>query len=673
MNILVPDNWLREHLQTKATPVELKKCLSLCGPSIERIHKNGTDVVYDIEVTTNRPDAMSVVGIAREAAAILPRFGIAAKLLDDPYAKETKQFVQSHKKEGEKKLSITTDHTLNPRWTSIVLTNVRVGLSPAWLKEKLEATGIRSINTVIDITNYVMRAYGQPAHAFDYDSIGAKNGVPTMELRASKKGEKIITLDGKTHTLPGNDIVIVDGQDRLIDLCGIMGGQNSSIKNTTTTVVLFMQTYNPVNIRKTSMALAHRTEAASLFEKGLDSELVLPTLTRGVELMEELTGAKVASKLYDIYPHPYKPHSAIVTKQKNEAYLGTHLTDSDIEKMLIPLGFVPHITKQDITLVVPSWRHDVKLDVDIIEEIARIYGYHNIATRLPEGEPPIVLPDPQLFWEQEIKTRLRDWGFVELYAYSMISEKLMDIFHLDKTKSYKITNPLSEEWVYMRPTLLPSVLETVSKNTKIAHDLSLFELSMIYRYRPGQLPEERPMLTIAVTGNKFRELKGFAEGLFTILGIPFSEVGTGKEPFEWYTQTHLNLGDYGVVGEVKSELVQKLGTNVAVTVLDLDVIKLVEHATTTKKFIPIPKYPPIIEDLSFIVPENFSVGPLMDALAKAHALVQSVRLLDAFENKRTVRVTYCDPARTLTNIDVAPIRQKLIELAEEKFGISTIV
>jgi len=647
MNILISDSWLREYLKTKATPEQIKEYLSLAGPSVERIHRTNGETVYDIEITTNRPDAMSVVGVAREATAILPRFGIPAKFVGDPYAFNTKAFVTKYKKDGEKKLSIRTDPKLNPRWTSIVLTNVKVGPSPTWLVKRLESTGIRSVNTVVDITNYLMRAYGQPAHAFDYDEIKGN----TMILRASRKGEKIVTLDGKAHVLPGEDIVIEDGDGRIVDLCGIMGGYNSSIKNSTRSVILFMQTYNPANIRRTSMALAHRTEAAGLFEKGLDSELVLPTIIKGVALMEELTGGRVASKLYDLYPAPYKHYSVSVTKEKVTAYIGQTLNNNEIENILKPLGFamravIPGQARNDIvTVVVPSWRRDVSIDVDIIEEVARMYGYQNIKTKLPEGEPPVVLPDPQLSWEREIKVRLRDWGYTELYTYSMISEKLMDIFGRDTKNAYKIANPLSEEWVYMRPTLLPSVLMSIKENLKHENPLRVFELSMVYEYRKHDLPIETPTLLVAWTGTKFREAKGLSE----------------------------IFGNIGSVQEVDSALLQKLGISEPVTIYTARLDELTAQAATTKKYVPIPKYPPIIEDFSFSVPEEFQVGLFIDVLSKIHTLIKSVTLLDSYENKRTFRVTYLDAARTLTGSDIAPVHQKFLEYAAEKFGISPVI
>jgi len=368
MNILIPDSWLREYLETKATPQQIKEYLSLCGPSVERMHKEDGEVIYDIEVTGNRPDSMSILGIAREAAAILPRFGIAAKLLNDPYDMKGLTLKTKKVKPFEAKtLTIKTDPMLNPRWTSVVIDNVNVGSSPTWLQKRMEATGIRSLNTVVDVTNYIMRAYGQPVHTFDYDQILPKNGVPTMILRASTKGERVITLDGKTHNLPGDDIVIEDGSGRLIDLCGIMGAQNSSVKSSTKTIVLFMQTYEPTHIRKTSMSLAHRTEAAGLFEKGLDPELVMPSVLKGIELIAQVAGGKVASKIYDIYPKPHKPYIVSVTKEKLTTYLGISLSDKDIANILTPLGFKPILTKSSVSAQIPSFRRDIMMNVDIIQ------------------------------------------------------------------------------------------------------------------------------------------------------------------------------------------------------------------------------------------------------------------------------------------------------------------
>lgn len=701
MNLLVPDFWLREYLKTKATSSQIKEYLSLCGPSVERIDKIGSDTVYDIEVTSNRPDSMSVVGIAREAAAILPRFGLAAKLINDPYkstfvqgstlhnkVEPFRKLVKKHEKARSKKLTVTTDFKLNPRFTAIVIDNVKVGPSPDWLRQKLEATGLHSLNNVIDITNYLMRAFGQPAHVFDYDEVkpasprsDTKKDIPTMVLRASKKGEKITTLDEKTHILAGNDIVIEDGSGRLIDLCGIMGAKNSSIKDTTKTVVLFMQTYDPAHIRHTSMSLAHRTEAGSLFEKGLDHELVLPTILKGVELMEELTGGKVASQLYDLYPEPYKPYSVSVKRDKVDSYLATALSEKEIRSILEPLGLSVTVTAEAISAMIPSFRQDITIDMDIIEELARIYGYHNISTRLPGTELPLVLPDKTLAWEEEIKMRLRDWGYTELITYSMISEKQMEIFGLDKHKAYKIANPLSNDWVYMRPALWPNVLAAVEQNLRHGNNFKLFELSMVYVYQQEDLPVEHPMLLVTWMDKKFGEAKGLAEVLFSLFGIPFpttadvrsqntSEVHQLHTSGWFHANRYLPLGNYGSVGEVSSELLDSLGIKKPVTILELDFANLVQAARPARTYKPNPKYPPSFEDLAFVLPPRTNIGPLIAALQDFHPLVANVELLDSYGQTRTLHITYQNPKKNLTSEDLVSVRKKLIEIAQEKFGAS---
>lgn len=665
MNILVPDSWLREFLQTKATPKQIKEYLSLCGPSVERIHQDKGETVYDIEVTTNRPDSMSVLGIAREAAAILPRFGIVAKLVNDPYTEKTDIFVKNHTREGPKKLSVITDPELNPRWTSIILTNVKVGPSPAWLAKKLELTGIRPLNNIVDITNYLMRAYGQPAHAFDYDSIKPKKGIPTMRLRASKKGEKLITLDGKAHTLPGGDIVIEDGSGTLIDLCGIMGAENSSIKETTVNVVLFLQTYDPVRIRRTSMALSHRTEAASLFEKGVDTELVLPAIIRGVELSEELAGAVPTGKLYDIYPAPFKPYRVSVTRKKLDAYLGISLDSEEISKILTALGFKAVITSGSVTVSVPSYRRDVTIDVDVIEEVARVYGYHAIANRLPDTEPPVVVSDKTLAWEEEIKIRMRDWGFTETYSYSMISGELMRIFSLDTTKTYKIANPLSAEWVYMRPDILPGMLKIVEENLHTRDVFKLFELSMEYHYRENNLPHERPTLIAVWVGDHFLRAKGLAEVLLHLFGIQFpSPVSQSDSPYLSKEKSAI-IGEYGLIGVVDQRLLSAMKIHSPVTIMKLQFDSLVNHAQPQKQYTPIPKYPPVIEDFSFVVPNEFLIGNLLQSLQSADPLIKDVTLIDAYKSTRTIRVAYLHPDRTLTDTEVQPVRKKIIATADK--------
>lgn len=661
MNILVPDIWLRKYLKTKATPLELKEYLSLCGPSIERIYGTGNDSVYDIEITGNRPDGMSVMGVAREAVTILPRFGIKATLIGDPY----KEKVVVPKIKNPLPLTLKTDPALNPRWSSLIFDSVTVGESPAWLRQELELAGLRSLNNVVDITNYLMRAYGQPAHVFDYDLIAGHK----MTLRASKKGEKLITLDGKSHTLPGDDIVIEDSTGKLIDLCGIMGGENSAVTASTKRVMLFLQTYDATHIRKTSMALGHRTEAAALFEKGLDTELVGPVLMIGSAMITELTGGKIASNITDLYPAPYSRPTVSVSLSKIHSYIGK-LPNQEITDILTSLGFDVTITSDSVRVKVPSFRRDVAIDVDIIEEIARVHGYHTIPSLLPEHAPPVTIPDPQLSHEEQIKIRLRDWGYTETYTYSMISEEQMDIFDLDKAKAYTITNPLSSEWVYMRPTLWPSMLATVKANIDRQKNSRLFELSMTYHWRPGDLPLETPTLMVALVGDTFFEAKGLTEALFELLGLAMPEHDRETTSDRYEPGKALYLGKFGSLGVVKGKLLSAMNIVQPVTVIELNLTALYKQANSGKTYIPVPKYPSVMEDLSFIVPEKFAIGPLITALRQSHPFVIKVTLLDVHKDTRTVHIEYQDPTKNLTSDDIAPVRKKLISLAETTFGLA---
>lgn len=574
-------------------------------------------------------------------------------------------------KNEELPLKIKTDATLNPRWSSIILKNVKVAPSPAWLQKFLTLTEIRPINNVVDTTNYLMRSYGQPVHAFDYAKIGKnRSGMPSMTLRAAKKGEKLITLDGKTHTLPGGDIVIEDGSGNLIDLCGIMGGENSAITENTTEVLLFTQTYSPQQIRKTSMALAHRSEASSLFEKGIDTQLSLPTLYSGMALLKAYASAEYASKIHDIYLQPFKSYLVSVSREKLLSYMGVLLSDSEIKTILTSLGFAVTFTKTTISVKVPSFRRDVQIDVDIIEEVARIYGYHNIEPRLPSGELPQIQPDPILKLESQIKTRLRDWGYSETYTYSMISEELMNLFNLSKEESYKIANPLSSEWVHMRPSLIPSMLACISQNLRIRDNLKLFELSNRYILNSGDLPHEQPMLVVIQSGEQFLELKGLAETIFSLFGIS-AEHAVGEYAYLQPNKT-LIYKELGAVGTVEPKYLKELGIKVPVTLLELNVTRMQELRSSEKAYQPIPKYPPVIEDMTFSFAQRVTFAEIKNTIISSFPLVKRVTLLNQYKDRQTFQFEYRSDEHTLIQEEVALTRKAIATTMKELFKSEVI-
>jgi phenylalanyl-tRNA synthetase beta chain len=611
MNILIPDSWLRKYLDTGATPGEVQRYLSLCGPSVERSHQEMEDTIYDIEVTTNRADCLSVVGIAREAAAILPRFDIPAKLITDPFAKRTK--LQTAPVVDY--LQVKVDPALCMRFSANLIKNVTVKDSPAEEISKLEKVGMRGINNVIDVSNLLMHELGQPIHVFDYDKI--KNH--RMTLRESRKGETITTLDGKTHILPGGDIVIEDGSEELIDLCGIMGGLNSSVTPETKNVLLFVQTYDGPRIRRTSMALAHRTSAAVLFEKDLPTESVLPTLEQAAKLITKLSGGKPEEIILDILKsdesekivHLDKPLHILATEK-----IGTEITKQQTKTYLTSLGFR---FKSDSTIQVPFYRKfDVLISDDLVEEVARIYGYHNIPPVIMDGPLPPPNLDRTFYWENYVKTALKYLGFTEVYSYSLV----------DKDHGLKLKNALTLDWAYLRTSLLPSHQKIISENSGRVEALHLFEIANVYLPQTGKLPEEQSRLIVTASNTDFHIFKGRIEALIFDIGI------IDLEP----EISHIDNILYW----------------------EIPFSELSSEATNIKPYVPISKFTPIIEDMN--IPHKGNYITIVKQIKSVSPLIKKLELIDKFGDKLTVRITFHSNNEQLSTNEIAPLRDQILRL-----------
>lgn len=607
MNISVTHSWLKDFLTTNASPQQIADCLSLCGPSVEKLTKTKDDYLYELELTTNRVDMLSVLGIARETAAILPQFGFSARLKNNIY--------QSARPTGSDPvgkpfpLKVIIDPKLCYRFTAVVIKNVVVKSSPKKIQTRLASSGIRSLNNVIDISNYLMRAFGQPVHVFDLDKIKSK-----MVLRASKSKETITTLDEKTHILPGNDIVIEDGSKKLIDLCGIMGGLNSAVDAKTKNVLLFVQTYNPVNIRQTSMNLAHRTEAAVIFEKSPDPELVMPVLLQGIQLFKALTNGQQGSKIIDIYPHPSKPKVVITPLQLIKERLGIAIPTKTIINILNSLGIdcKLKIENSKISATVPSWRtQDINIPEDIIEELARIYGYHRLPSQIMATAIPTNYPDENFHLEHQIKLWLVGLGLNEIYTNSLVGQ--------NRPGQLKIKNALSADWQYLRNSLVPSHTQS----------FPAFEIANTYHPRPGKLPEEKLQLIISGV-NDFPRLKGIIDVLAAKLHLPLSP--------------HYNHGT---------------------AVLDLSMV--LKNAHAYPNFQPVSSHPPLIEDLTFTLPPKTYLGPVINAIKSTHRLIKSVQLTKTYQQNYTFTIIYQSMSKDLSAINIAPIRQKIVNLLKTKF------
>lgn len=506
MNIKILDSWLKEYVKTKATPEKIAELLSLSSVSVERVEKYNNDFIYDVEVTTNRPDLMSVVGIARESATVLEQNGIDARFQPPKLVKP-----QISKKDL---IEIKNDPKLVNRLLAVVM-DVKVGESPKEIRERLETSGTRSLNNIIDVTNYVMKTIGHPTHVFDFDRLNTK----ILTVREAVKGEVIETLDDKNYSLSGGEIVAVNDKNEIVDLLGIMGLRNSVITNKTKRILYFINNNESKKIRKASMSLGIRTEAAIINEKDIDAETAYDALLLGIQLFQEIADGQIASDIIDIYPNKVGEHSVEVSLEKVNKVIGVDVDPEKALKSLSDLGFKAQIVHGKIRVEVPSFRvSDIKIEEDLIEEIARIYGYHNLPSILPSQTE--IIPHKfadQFYWEQRVKAAMKYWGFTETYTYSMVSEGL---FEGPLEDAVEVNNPLSEDLVYMRKTLVPSLLGVISENKK-REKIRIFEIANIYNKRAKDLPEEVMTFAGIVKKDKvsFYEVKGIIEQLCQDLGI----------------------------------------------------------------------------------------------------------------------------------------------------------
>lgn len=661
MNILIPDSWLREYLETNATPAQIKDCLSLCGPSVERVEKKENDFVYEIEITTNRIDMVSLYGIAREASAILPRFGIKAKLkpLNIP------EIVPPG---SDLPLTIRDPGKLCDRILAVVLDNVEPGSSPANIKERLERSGVRSLNNIIDITNYVMLELGHPTHVFDYDRIKAK----TLLIRKAKENETLITLDDKKCVLAEDDVIIDDGTGIVIDLPGIMGTRNSVVTPATKRIIFFIESNDPVNIRRTSMRLGLRSMAATINEKHPDPTLARISLLRGIELYRKLAKATVASRIMDIYPHPSKPKHIFITKEFINIRLGVELKNEDIARILKSLFFnVEILPNGNLKIAVPAFRQfDVAIGEDIVEEVARLYGYHNLPARLMAGAIPVSKAAKDFNFEYTAKNMLKYWGYTEIYGYSFVPKSLIEKAGLNLSDHLKVSNPLTPDFEYMRTSLIPTMLEVMNKNQHFEDTLSLFELAKIYRPETDSLPDERPMLLMAnQTG--FYAIKGVVTSLLSELGVSGFSLAGEKGSF-WHPKQAFNYSLDGKilarVGKLNPHLKENFTIKKDVFMGEINLRIALEYAKQLKKYIPIPNFPPVIEDWSLVYSKGTKIGPMIEEIQK-NKLIAGVEIIDRMENRITFRIRYISPHQSLSAEEVVAIRTETVKRLDRKFGV----
>lgn len=642
MNIQILDSWLREYLETKATPEQIGDALSLTSISAEKIVPFGKgDVFYDFEVTTNRPDLMSVIAIAREAATVLKQEGIPATF-KSPHPNPLP------KVEGTESIKIINDPKLANRILGVVM-EVNLKESPEEMKNKLLASDHSNFNNLIDITNYVMHETGHPTHVFDFDRLNTKKLI----IREAKPGEEIVTLDGKSYKLAGGDIIAEDDNGRIVDLLGVMGLENSVVTDKTKRIFFFIDDLDPHKIRKTSMTSGIRTDAAILNEKGLDPELSYQAFLRGIELFQKHADGKIISDIIDVYPNKPKTKQISVSIQQINDKVGIDIPKKTSIEILENLGFDVTEKNDVLTVTIPSIRNDdMNIPEDVIEEVARIYGYHNIPPILPSTSTAIPYnqsKDP-FYWEAKAKHTLKDWGFTEVYTYSMVSEVLLESKPED---AVTLQNPLTDDGVYMRTTLTPSLIQTVEENSN--HErIKIFEVANVYKKRKGDLPEEIRMLAGVTKSSKFLEVKGVIEQLFEELGIKNYS----------FKQSQQIEGAEISIGKSKIGSIEILES--MIISFEINFEEMLQHVSSSKIYQPISKFPPIIEDVRITVSPETPYEKIVSTIKGQSNLVSAVELLDVYEDKKTFRIFYQDKKKNLTNEDIKPIREKILSSLRTK-------
>jgi len=648
MNILIPHQWLLDHLETKADPKIIQEKVSLCGPSIERIYDIQNDSVYDIEVTTNRVDSMSVRGFAREVAVILTQFGIKSQLkeLNLLEPKSTNALALP---------KINNDPKLCKRVICVVLKDVNRNPTPEWMANRLNQVSLNVHDSVIDITNYITHDLGHPCHAFDYDKLMQTGGV--INIVQASKGEEFTTLDQETFTTVGGEVVFKNGKNEIIDLPSIKGTANTSIDTNTKNVLLLLESIKADKVRFASMTHAIRTTAAQLMEKEVDPNLAKEVLLKGIELYQNLCQAKVASEIYDDFPA--KTQLPIINLELStiDNYLGLKLNRQQIKHILTDLGCQVTINRNQLHVQPPSFRSDLSIAADVVEEIARIYGYHNLPSQLMETAIPTTKQEGVNFpMENKIRNFLAAVGWQEVYTYSMVSKALALQSGHTLEDHLQIQNPLTEDKVYLRLALYPSLIDVIKQNT-MTQELSVFEIANIYLPQENDIPNHRLQLCL-VSSKDYRQIKGDLEAMLSKLYVSNWEVKQENKTSASLIVTNLDQN-------IKLGQISKPNSKITVIEIWMENLMLVSKNHPTYQSLP--KTTSIIEDMTFTIPMNAQVGVIIQAIKELSTLVDQVKLIDIYHQNHSFQITYLDRNNNLSVDNIEPIRKNIAQLLSQKF------
>ena len=628
------------------------------------------DTIVDFEITNNRPDCYSIIGLAREAAAAFNQ----PMRHHEPVVKGSDAgSIYEHLD-----VEVPAENLCN-RYTARMVANVKIGPSPKWLRQRLRANGVRPINNIVDITNYVMLEYGQPMHAFDYRYVGDSKII----VREAEAGEQLTTLDGNLRPLKPGMLVIAD-ENKPIGLAGIMGGENSEIKDDTVTVVFESANFNGTSIRQTALALGMRTDASGKFEKNIDPMMTLPAVERACELVELLQCGDVLDGIIDIINYVPQPHTVKLEPEKINRLLGTEISREMMVEYLKRL----EIEVDGDEILVPSFRPDLNHMADIAEEVARSFGYNEIPiTDLKTTTQGGYTPEMEL--EAKIGRQCRAMGYNEIITYSFVSPASLDQVRVPAESPLrnmlKIQNPLGEDTSVMRTMVLPSMLDILSRNNAYHNKSSrMYEIGKVYRPVDGQiLPEEPKMLVLGAYGPKenFFTLKGELEAVFTALRTKKASYCACSSNPSFHpgrcAQVSMDGEVLGYIGQIHPLVAANYSMDCEVYCAEISFTKLMAHLLPDATYTPLPKYPAVSRDLSFVCDEAITVAQAEQTITSAAGkLLRSVKLFDIYrganlgEGKKSLAFSLELRAddRTLTDADTEPVISKVLEALSSQCG-----
>ncbi len=634
--------------------------------------------ILDFEITSNRPDCLSIEGLGRETAISL-----------NTEFKNPRQNLSEMKVENQSEIEgIKVDITapdLCYRYIARVVKDVKVGESPDWLKRRLEACGVRSINNIVDITNYVMLELGQPMHAFDINAISGKH----ITVRRANDGEKIITLDEQERILSSDMLVIAD-DEKAVAIAGVMGAQNSEIENTTTTVVFESAVFNGGSVRKTAKKVGLRTEASSRYEKGLPAENAERSINRAVELVELIGAGKAVPGKVDVYPTKQESKKVEFSPEKINRLLGTEISREDMVKTLEKL----EMKVEGDFVIPPYFRIDIERLADLAEEIVRFYGYDKVDCTLINAEATLGIRTKMQKLKDKIRQTLVGKGLSEIYTYGFISPDDLDKMEITEDSDLRsqvihVKNPLSEDYSIMRTTTLPSMLQTISNNqSKKNKNVGLFDISRVYRNVDGQIekgevPQEDTIVTIGMYGDDvdFYILKGLVEKILTLSSVLRYDVVSEKTNNSYHPGKTANIkvgkDVIATLGEIHPRVADNYGLKGEIYVAEIWLDKLVKYGKINKKYTEVAKFPAVERDLAMVIDENVEVGNIEKAIQKkGKKILEEIQLFDVYrneklgENKKSVAYSlkFRSNDRTLTDEEINQTMEEIIKELEDNLG-----